>query len=343
MKIPTLSIILPVYNKGKYVKRCIESILCQNFTSFELIIINDGSTDDSEYIIKEYEDERIRYYHTTNNGVSNARNLGLDVMKGEYILFIDADDWIESYYLKHIISVAECNKACVYIWGITKERNGEPDTVILPVMNGCYHQAAFLKKFVHEQYLIRRGLYGYISNKLLRSSIVKQHNLRFNTNLKLSEDYDFFLSYYKCCETAYVFSYSGYHYVEHFPQIKKESHKDIYYPSLIDIHLKCYKLLCETASLTKQNKNILFETIGNLVQASFLEMRPVSIKKIKFLILQLDKKQYTYASYKMLRTKYTLLRFLISNKKIELASLYLTCRWIYIRIYTKFANKIISR
>ena len=93
---PEISIIVPVYNVEKYLKRCIDSILNQSFTDFELILVDDGSTDNSGKIIDEYEikDERIKVIHKENGGQGSARNRGLDIAKGNYIGFIDSDDWI---------------------------------------------------------------------------------------------------------------------------------------------------------------------------------------------------------------------------------------------------------
>lgn len=93
---PEISIIVPVYNVEKYLKRCIDSILNQSFENFELILVDDGSTDNSGKIVDEYEgiDKRIRVIHKQNGGQGSARNRGLDIAKGNYIGFVDSDDWI---------------------------------------------------------------------------------------------------------------------------------------------------------------------------------------------------------------------------------------------------------
>ena len=93
-----VSIIVPVYNAEKAIGKCIESILSQEFTDFELLLINDGSKDNSGAVLDEYaaKDSRIRVIHKTNSGVSATRNLGLKEAKGDYIQFLDADDWMTS-------------------------------------------------------------------------------------------------------------------------------------------------------------------------------------------------------------------------------------------------------
>ncbi len=101
MKSPTISVIVPVYNAEKTLRRCVDSILAQTFEDFELILINDGSKDQSGDICDEYaaKDSRVKTIHKTNGGVSSARNAGLRIAQGEYIAFIDSDDYIDNDYL----------------------------------------------------------------------------------------------------------------------------------------------------------------------------------------------------------------------------------------------------
>lgn len=100
-----ISIILPVYNSQKYIKKCINSILKQTYTNFELIIINDGSTDNTENIIKQYKDKRIKIIKEKNKGTGYARNNGLKTCNGKYICFIDSDDYIDKYYLEYMYNL----------------------------------------------------------------------------------------------------------------------------------------------------------------------------------------------------------------------------------------------
>ena len=108
---PEISIIVPVYNVEKYLKRCIDSILNQSFTDFELILVDDGSTDNSGEIIDEYaiKDERIKVIHKENGGLSSARNVGIEYSKGNYIAFVDSDDYINKnmykFYIKMLLNI----------------------------------------------------------------------------------------------------------------------------------------------------------------------------------------------------------------------------------------------
>ena len=98
-----ISIIVPLYNKDQYIKRCLLSILNQTYNDFEIIIINDGSTDNSEQIVRELNNKKIRFYTTNNKGVSHARNFGIREAKGEYVCFVDADDYVSPNYLSTMI------------------------------------------------------------------------------------------------------------------------------------------------------------------------------------------------------------------------------------------------
>lgn len=106
---PKISVIVPVYNTEKYLRRCIDSILAQTFTDFELLLVDDGSKDNSGAICDEYakKDPRVRVFHKENGGVSSARNLGLDEAKGEWIAFVDSDDYILRYYLYNFYNARE--------------------------------------------------------------------------------------------------------------------------------------------------------------------------------------------------------------------------------------------
>ncbi len=117
----TISIIIPIYNVESYLRKCLDSIIEQSFPYFELLLINDGSTDASAQICQEYveKDDRIRYFEKENSGVSSARNFGIKHSRGEYITFIDSDDWIEPNYLGEedamfLFHVAETNEPLVF-------------------------------------------------------------------------------------------------------------------------------------------------------------------------------------------------------------------------------------
>ena len=116
---PRLSIIVPVYQAKEYLEKCINSILEQSFVDFELILVDDGSDDGCERICNDYakKDERVKIIRQENQGVSSARNTGLDYATGKYIAFVDADDWVEKDLFEESINAIEKSKADILYHG----------------------------------------------------------------------------------------------------------------------------------------------------------------------------------------------------------------------------------
>lgn len=124
---PDISIIVPIYNVEKYLNRCVDSILKQSFVNFELILVNDGSTDSCAQICDNYSkmDKRVRVIHKENGGAADSRNAGLDIAKGEYIGFVDSDDWIENNMYEILFKKAKKFKADVVICRALRIENGK--------------------------------------------------------------------------------------------------------------------------------------------------------------------------------------------------------------------------
>lgn len=121
-----ISVIIPVYNSERYLNKCIDSILHQTYRNLEVICIDDGSTDHSVEIVKEYifKDKRVKLYRNEAKGVSAARNYGLDKCKGQYVMFVDSDDWIELDICREALKIIENEKADVAIWSYIREYSG---------------------------------------------------------------------------------------------------------------------------------------------------------------------------------------------------------------------------
>ena len=106
---PLVSIIVPVYNVKPYLNRCVDSLLGQSYQNMELLLVDDGSTDGSETLCDEYaaQDARVRVLHKKNGGLSDARNAGVDAAAGEYLSFVDGDDWVSPYYIENLYRALE--------------------------------------------------------------------------------------------------------------------------------------------------------------------------------------------------------------------------------------------
>lgn len=202
-----ISIVMPVYNKEKYIARGINSILAQTFNDWELIIIDDGSTDGSLNQCKKFRDSRIQVFHTLNRGVSEARNLGISKATGEYITFIDSDDFVAENYLEKIYKPDEE----MVIGGVEKvDINGKVIERIRPYLDGNVYIEDMAKTFYKEQ--LATGIYGFVSSKLIKKSVIEKNKIRFDSKINLAEDYDFFLKIYGCIEQVWFTDYTGYYY-----------------------------------------------------------------------------------------------------------------------------------
>ena len=201
-----LSIIVPVYKAEQYLHRCIDSILAQTFTDWELLLIDDGSPDRSGEICDEYaeKDKRIRVFHKENGGVSSARNWGIDEAKGEWIAFVDSDDMLENNYLLDF--QIDDYKADLYIQGYKKIKNGR----VIDVKNLLCKENSFesIVASAEDNNIINSPCF-----KLFRTSIIKENNIRFDTRLSIGEDHLFSLQYLLCINKIGYTHASGYYYM----------------------------------------------------------------------------------------------------------------------------------
>lgn len=207
-----LSIIIPVYQAGKYLKKCIESILDQTFTDFELILVDDGSNDGSEKICNEYakKDERIKVIHQKNQGVSSARNAGMECAGGEYIAFVDADDWIEADMFEQCMDAMEQHKVDVVYHGMTKELWS--DKKERSIRKNIPADSGVLLKEDMKHYLLRQkaGMDVHVFCYLFSKRIVDE--IRFDITMPYSEDNVFVMQLLAKAESYYFQQNCGYHY-----------------------------------------------------------------------------------------------------------------------------------
>ena len=211
---PTVSIIVPVYNAEKGIRRCVDSILGQEFTDFELLLVDDGSTDGSPAILDAYAaaDPRVTVIHKPNSGVSATRNLALGKAKGTYIQFLDADDWITEDATKLLVRSALENNADMVIAdfyrvvGDDVARKGQIGGDATSLSRQEY--ADLMMKDPADFY------YGVIWNKLYRASIIRDHGVRMDETLNWCEDFIFNLEYVLHVRTVAVLRSPIYYYVK---------------------------------------------------------------------------------------------------------------------------------
>ena len=188
-----ISIIIPIYNVENYLRQCLDSIMGQTYKNFECLLINDGSADHSSKICEEFveKDSRFRYFEKENGGVSSARNLGIEHSKGEYITFIDSDDWVDSDYLEALYTTLLEEGADITV-STYKQFNINDNCFYLHAFQRGYEKKIFTGPELIDNLQLLSSFdhsYGSVCGKLVKSVRVK--NIRFNEETTLGEDMEF--------------------------------------------------------------------------------------------------------------------------------------------------------
>lgn len=319
--IPFFSIIIPVFNMEKTLERCVDSVLKQSCKDWEIILVNDGSIDKSGVISKSFSEnhENIHYYFQENKGVSSARNLGIEKSNAEWMIFLDADDYWDDNYLQKIF---ECTKSnCdIVITGITKILENRNKIKILSDKIGFFSIDDLLVDFMSVQ--LNSGVYGFVSNKIIKTSIVKKNQLKFNNRIKLCEDLDFFTRYFLNCNTVFITTESG----NFYNYIDKKNEVD--YISLIKVFYNVKEMLIVKKAMSFENKKLLNYQFSSLKYAYFNELKKINDDDILkgFLFFQNVKLE----NEKNVNKK--AIKILIENERLQLLKIYLKIRLIYMKI-----------
>ena len=210
---PMVSIVVPIYNAENYLRRCVDSILNQEYTDFELLLVNDGSTDASGDICEEYgdQDPRVIVIQKENTGVSDSRNRALDRARGKYLQFLDSDDWITPDATRLFVRAAEeygCDMVISDFYRVVGERLSPKGDIEEEGVLTREEFAAHMMENPADFY------YGVLWNKLYRRDIVEEHNLRMDTDINWCEDFMFNLEYIRYAKVFYALHAPIYYYVK---------------------------------------------------------------------------------------------------------------------------------
>lgn len=269
-----ISIILPIYNAEQYLHRCIDSILAQSYTDFELLLIDDGSKDASGDICDEYavKDNRVRVFHKANGGVSSARNLGLDNAQGEYITFCDADDYVGVDWLA-AYSEAIASHVDLAIQGYYAiDGDNTKEKVFAP----CHGENIEDKRLLITL-LMREEMYGYLWVKLFRRQIIEEYSIRFDTQSTFREDEQFFSKYMEYAASFTCVDRVGYYYI--VPPVGKSYRRDPYYSifpifqSLDAIYAgELPETICRQHYVNVKDSAVRYLALGNRLSAYHLDL-----------------------------------------------------------------------
>lgn len=236
MNNPKHSIIVPAYNTGDAIRQCIDSVLNQTYINWELIIVDDGSKDNTPEIIEEYakSDNRIRAFHISNGGVSNARNIGLAKAQGEYVMFVDSDDWIETDYLQQVGKHMD-DDADMYIVGISQDHEDNDGNIYYSEIKGTPVYRHISHESLHSEigYLLNTMNMESSCLKSYRASFLRQHNIKFLKGMIVFEDFYFVLQCLYYQSSISLIPFIGYHYrmgLDYNPVVRR-GFRDLY-PSI---------------------------------------------------------------------------------------------------------------
>lgn len=235
-----ISIVIPIYNAEKYLEECLNSIKNQTYQNFEVIMVNDGSKDNSETICKRFseDDTRFRYFKKENGGVSSARNIGLDNVEGDYITFIDADDWVDENHLQLLITTVKKNHSDIVVSSYKQFNN-----IDVFYLRAYTIQEKYLLNFekmnrddfltIFPKLMSTNVCFNNAVAKLFRKELV--NDLRFDTSIKYGEDLDFYFRLYLTVdsisyvdEPTYVYRVHGDSTTSNFNQEHAEQELNIF-------------------------------------------------------------------------------------------------------------------
>ena len=235
-----VSVIMPIYNRGNRVKKAVESVINQTFKNVEIILVNDGSTDNTEQVCKQYEraDKRIKYLRIENSGPGEARNKGMDIATGKYIMFIDSDDYYEERIVETMVTLLErLKEECIICNRIINERNRKIKIDLQEMQMDSKNKKEFI------ELLQRKNLFNSIWNKIYLKSIIDKFNIKFDKRFISGEDYKFNLDYFNKINKAKTINKYLYNYVMTADSIvhSNKSYDFFSQVKIVDYNVKIYK------------------------------------------------------------------------------------------------------
>lgn len=280
IRYPKVSIVIPIFNREQFIQNLVSCIKKQIFEDFECIMVDDGSTDQTGDLCDSLTagDERFIVLHTSNFGVSHARNTALDVARGQYVTFVDSDDNFPIDYLQKMVNRMETQQVDMVIGSFRRiYANGESIKIEYPFKERIYMIDELMEDFACIQK--ESGVFGRCWAKLFSREIVS--GIRFDETLKLAEDFDFYLKLYPRIKTVFFDNTCEYGYYAGAENSSEHvADDDIDYISQLKIYIR-YKAFLENAGFfCGNNEQIVTEKIQNYLYFSILHSRPETIHQL---------------------------------------------------------------
>ena len=270
-----LSIIIPIYNADKYLDKCISSVLNQTYKNIELILVDDGSIDNSLSICQKYQllDKRVKFYHQENNGPSSARNVGLNYAIGEYVAFIDADDYISEDMYKELIALMKKEKCDLIISPLIHEFIGRKNKEVFPSNLNYYGLINNSSVDANKIYpLFETSLINGPCGKIYKASIIKEHQLRMPEEIHYAEDLIFNIDYLQYCKDIYLTDKAFYYYVKKKSGSLTTSYTENLFHFMDTAHDKTIDYFSSKLHVTKEIEESIHFAIIHHVISSFTNL-----------------------------------------------------------------------
>lgn len=279
-----ISVIIPVFEGEKTIAKSIESVLNQTYLQWELIIIDDGSNDGTLKICKKYieKDSRVNVISKQNEGVSKARNLGISKAQGDYIVFLDADDYIDSYMFQELVDVLKKDTYDLICFGLIKEF--EDGSIIK------YDRINSLRTHNVKYECYSSELFGYACNKLYSKKIIDKYNIKFNSAMKIFEDEVFNCNFFKYTDKIHIIQTMFYHYVQYkdTSQATKKIYLDILQQSIL--RFNAWKQLEPNLVKVRLNK-LSYESSKDVILLCLNKKQKISYQEMKYNLRELRKSE----------------------------------------------------
>lgn len=289
----TISILMPVYNSQEYLKNTVQGVINQSYKEWELILVDDGSKDNSKNICIELQkiDNRIRFVNKENTGVSDTRNIALDNAKGKYIAFIDSDDSVHKDYLKILLSSIEKSNGQLAVCGF-KERKISTNGQIEELSRVFYPKEVIATEDMKDLIMDfgNSGLLNPLWNKLYSRKIIEENNIRFKEEVETGEDFIFNLQYFRKINNICFSKGELYYYIRRNNNSITYQYIDNMYEKGLEIHNLLEDFLKDMNFYNSKNKYILY---GNHLMGVFSAFLNLFHKDCKLTLKQ--KKHYIKA------------------------------------------------
>ncbi len=278
-----ITVVIPVYNCDKYLRRAVDSVLKQKFNNYELILINDGSTDNSLNICLDYsKNDNVKVIDIKNSGVSNARNMGIKKASGEYIIFLDADDYFNEGYFKKLDKIIKNDNFDIVINNYFNEYSNK-DRKVIATKKDRYCDLIKEKNTILN--LISNATINNLGNKVYKLDYIKKYNLYFDENIDFGEDLLFNLKYINKCENMYLSSFYNYNYVQYNTKSISKQNIDNRYEKLFYINSHILELSHVNQKRKKEvyNKIRIKNIYSCLINYLFFNREEVLEEKLKYI------------------------------------------------------------